>query len=88
MLARVPVLADYTVWNTSVLSVVLAGNSTLVVETDSCPEEGCQGLSLEITTKATFKWSDNASWVSVLEATLRTSIAIIAWKVRPMQRSS
>jgi len=65
---NVLLFADYTVWNTSVLSVVVAGNSTLVVETNSCPEEGCQGLKPDILTEATFKWSDNASWVRVLEA--------------------
>ena len=31
---------DYTVWNTSVMSVVIAGNSTLHMETNSCPIEG------------------------------------------------
>ena len=56
--------SDYTVWNTSVLSVVVAGNATLVVETSSCPEEGCQGLTPEVSTVAAFKWSDNASWVA------------------------
>ena len=31
---------DYVVWNTSVMSVVVAGNSTLTVATDTCPVEG------------------------------------------------
>ena len=44
--------------------MVVAGNSTLVVETNSCPEEGCQGIALEVITTANFKWSDSAAWVS------------------------
>ncbi len=53
---------DYTVWNTSVLSVVVAGNSTLTIRTDSCPPEGCDRLIPEDDSTAIFKWSDNETW--------------------------
>jgi cysteine-rich repeat protein len=59
---------DYDVWNTSVMSVVIAGNSTLTISTNSCPIEGCAG-SVDVTNSvANFLWSDNASWVAQNES--------------------
>ena len=34
---------DYDISNTSVHSVVYAGNSTLKIQTNVCPMEGCNG---------------------------------------------
>ena len=34
---------DYDVANTSVMSVVYAGNATLSIKTNVCPMEGCDG---------------------------------------------
>jgi len=38
---------DYTVWNTTVMSLILAGNTTINVETNSCPIEGCDVGSVD-----------------------------------------
>lgn len=57
---------DYTVWNTSVLTVTLAGNSTVSVATSVCPREGCEGPAISrVTSEAVFRWSDNASWLAL-----------------------
>ena len=55
---------DYTVWNTSVMTVVVAGNSTLEINTDPCPLEGCEASGIKGRGPALFYWSDNASWVA------------------------
>lgn len=54
---------DYNVWNTSVHSVVVAGNSTLVIETNSCPVEGCESTIPKEASAAYFYWSDNSTWL-------------------------
>jgi hypothetical protein len=54
---------DYTVWNTSVMTVVVAGNSTLVVATDECPIEGCDSKIPESTMRVTFEWSNEQMWI-------------------------
>ena len=59
---------DYVVWNTSVMSVVVAGNSTLTVATDTCPVEGCPGLAPEEQSAAFFHWSDAEAWKTVNES--------------------
>jgi hypothetical protein len=57
---------DYDIWNTSVMSVVVAGNTTLSIETNSCPVEGCDNNIPEGNNqRAVFFWSDNATWVRV-----------------------
>ena len=56
---------DYTVWNTSVMSVVVAGNTTLDISTEKCAIEGCPGPDVDyVMEPAWFDWSDNASWVA------------------------
>ena len=51
---------DFTVWNTSVMSVVVAGNTTLAITTDICPVEGCKVETAdEVNTVAWFDWSDD-----------------------------
>ena len=57
-------MLDYTVWNTSVLSVVVAGNSSLSIMTESCPVEGCTSFAApEVASVSKFQWSDSANWV-------------------------
>jgi len=56
---------DYDIWNTSVMSVVVAGNSTLVIGTDTCPVEGCPGVAPTPMGAAFFHWSDTAAWAEM-----------------------
>ena len=61
---------DYTVWDTSVLSVVLAGNTTISINTQNrCPPEGCfVGFPEEETWgHAVFPWSANDTWAALNE---------------------
>lgn len=56
---------DYTVWNTTIMAVVVAGNSTLQVTTHNCPIEGCNAVQPKTQKKAHFRWSDNATWIAL-----------------------
>ena len=58
-------LRDYTVWDTSVLSVVVAGNSSLSIMTEACPVEGCATFSAGEAGAGpgAFRWSDGAAWL-------------------------
>jgi hypothetical protein len=56
-------LKDFAPWNTSVMSVIVAGNSSVSVTTNSCPTEGCNAhVPDDIPTSRTFMWSDTAMW--------------------------
>ena len=61
------VLMDYTVWNTSVMAVVVAGNASLSILTETCPLEGCTTNAATETgggAPVAFKWSDAAAWLA------------------------